>query len=316
MKKNLFYYLFAVICSVTLFTSCSDDDDEDFSGTYQGENLVLTVGGVAQTEKTAVLRASTLELNSVIPGEATTTIPVTFSGDKLTGTDSNADRTVTVEGTITNNVLNANITLKMTSPLVGTWNIFDGNVTLKVEAPEGTKLYFLENELDVTTYQMFLPMMMGSMPHAYLKDVTFKENGYLVANYDSEGNAGKNAWIASPDNAVQWYVKDGQVYLLPNLGVIIPKNANSDSNPLLGLLTNGMPLNFAINTTDGEKKLSVYVTKDQMLPMMDILISLVGNMDTTGNVLLGMMKIAIPEMKTTLESCTTFDLGLDLKGAE
>lgn len=23
MKKNLFYYLFAVICSVTLFTSCS-----------------------------------------------------------------------------------------------------------------------------------------------------------------------------------------------------------------------------------------------------------------------------------------------------
>ncbi len=28
MKKNLFYYLFAVICSVTLFTSCSDDDDD------------------------------------------------------------------------------------------------------------------------------------------------------------------------------------------------------------------------------------------------------------------------------------------------
>ncbi len=27
MKKNLFYYLFAVICSVALFTSCSDDDD-------------------------------------------------------------------------------------------------------------------------------------------------------------------------------------------------------------------------------------------------------------------------------------------------
>ena len=28
MKRILFYYLFAVICSVTLFTSCSDDDDE------------------------------------------------------------------------------------------------------------------------------------------------------------------------------------------------------------------------------------------------------------------------------------------------
>lgn len=27
MKKNLFYYLFTVICSVTLFASCSDDDE-------------------------------------------------------------------------------------------------------------------------------------------------------------------------------------------------------------------------------------------------------------------------------------------------
>ena len=28
MKKNLFYYLFAVICTVGLFTSCSDDDEK------------------------------------------------------------------------------------------------------------------------------------------------------------------------------------------------------------------------------------------------------------------------------------------------
>ena len=28
MKKNLFYYLFAVICTVCLFTACSDDDDK------------------------------------------------------------------------------------------------------------------------------------------------------------------------------------------------------------------------------------------------------------------------------------------------
>ena len=28
MKKNLFYYLFTVICSVTLFASCSDDDEK------------------------------------------------------------------------------------------------------------------------------------------------------------------------------------------------------------------------------------------------------------------------------------------------
>ncbi len=29
MNKELFYYLFAVLCTVTLFTSCSDDDGDD-----------------------------------------------------------------------------------------------------------------------------------------------------------------------------------------------------------------------------------------------------------------------------------------------
>ena len=27
MNKRLFYYLFAVLCTVTLFTSCSDDNE-------------------------------------------------------------------------------------------------------------------------------------------------------------------------------------------------------------------------------------------------------------------------------------------------
>ena len=52
MKKNLFYYLFAVICSVTLFTSCSDDDDvsfpidEEIAGTYKG-TLDITLDEVS-----------------------------------------------------------------------------------------------------------------------------------------------------------------------------------------------------------------------------------------------------------------------------
>ena len=51
MNKRLFYYLFAVLCTVTLFTSCSDDDDNgkgddqtevaDISGNYKG-NLVVS----------------------------------------------------------------------------------------------------------------------------------------------------------------------------------------------------------------------------------------------------------------------------------
>lgn len=55
MKKKLFYYLFAVLCTATLFTSCSDDDDNgkngddqvtDISGKYKGD-LVVSVNGSA-----------------------------------------------------------------------------------------------------------------------------------------------------------------------------------------------------------------------------------------------------------------------------
>lgn len=50
MKKNLFYYLFAVICTMGLFTSCSDDDEKVVNPipqtTFNSENgLQLTYNG-------------------------------------------------------------------------------------------------------------------------------------------------------------------------------------------------------------------------------------------------------------------------------
>ena len=36
MKKNLLY-LFALICSVSLFTACSDDDDKSWQELNKGE---------------------------------------------------------------------------------------------------------------------------------------------------------------------------------------------------------------------------------------------------------------------------------------
>lgn len=51
MKKSVFYYLFAVICTVCLFTACSDDDDDNkiltvdnIVGTYPGD-LDVTLAG-------------------------------------------------------------------------------------------------------------------------------------------------------------------------------------------------------------------------------------------------------------------------------
>ena len=61
MKKNLFFYLFAVLCTMPLFTSCSDDDepvvipvDEEIAGNYGGKLDIKLMGqpisgdGIAQ----------------------------------------------------------------------------------------------------------------------------------------------------------------------------------------------------------------------------------------------------------------------------
>lgn len=45
MKKNLFYYLFAVLCTVSLFASCSDDDDETDNGKGNGQTEVTDISG-------------------------------------------------------------------------------------------------------------------------------------------------------------------------------------------------------------------------------------------------------------------------------
>lgn len=56
MKKSIFYYLFAVVCTVCLFTACSDDDNDDkvtlivdnIVGTYPGKmDIRLTANSVA-----------------------------------------------------------------------------------------------------------------------------------------------------------------------------------------------------------------------------------------------------------------------------
>lgn len=107
MKKNLFYYLFAVICTIGLFTSCSDDDEKvlcpigettftDSKGlqlTYSGEmmlgkSVIFTPNSSDATKATLTLTGNrelamidTREthvppISGVIPGQSTTTLNI------------------------------------------------------------------------------------------------------------------------------------------------------------------------------------------------------------------------------------------------
>lgn len=86
MKKNFFYYLFAVICSVGLFTSCSDDDEDTTwqeIPTITDDNVTLSLNDQTLQNATASLNVTSAEtgkltLKNLIYGYETVDVDVTL----------------------------------------------------------------------------------------------------------------------------------------------------------------------------------------------------------------------------------------------
>lgn len=154
MKKS-FLYLFTVLCTLSFFTACSDDDDPkdpnvlDVNASYSGDKLDLKYGNSAllgkdisfetKDGKTAtitmkgtfdmsiigdLLRTKSTETISlapgVIPGEITTTlsnVALTLSGEKYTfeGTDTNNGRELKYSGEVQKDKLTMAVNVTMPS---------------------------------------------------------------------------------------------------------------------------------------------------------------------------------------------------------
>lgn len=134
MKKNLFY-VFALICSMSLFTACSDDEKpeipptvEDIVAEYSGDDLKLTVDGVGAGTDAKIELAKgestdkvTVILRNIVPGAEEFKVPnATFTAEtrsmyisKLSGevSDDVSGYNVKVDGTVDEKVLTANVTL-------------------------------------------------------------------------------------------------------------------------------------------------------------------------------------------------------------
>lgn len=158
MKKNLFY-LFALICSMSLFTACSDDDDEakslpEVNASYASSELELTYGGEVLLGKKVTFNttdgksaditlegaditlareamASGLVNPGVIPGEPKVMFSAalqsvengyTFAGEHVTDNYS-----MKYKGAVEKGKLNLALEVKLVgdNALVGTtWNLF------------------------------------------------------------------------------------------------------------------------------------------------------------------------------------------------
>lgn len=395
MKKNLFYYLFAVICSVTLFTSCSDDDDEKMVNpvpqtTFTGENgLQLTYNGApmpgkkvtftpdATNAQKATLRLEgEFDLNGilgkaksaaaredvsmptapgVLPGSPVVTLPVdlTINGDKCSfaGTSETDYCTFSYKGEVSAGAMElalSEVKLKNAKLAGMTWKLKpydkeDPNETYPIylvwEA-EKKVFDFLPIE-SVLKFALRMELIAAGADHkvsatemlgTVLQDVTFMEDGNIVATYKDAANGGTE-WTKSPVNLAQYVVEnDNQIKVFLNPAAIIAAVNNAGRavdvqtviqqtiQMLYPMLVNGVPVAFE----QTEDALSVYLNTELLLPLLKTLVVPLLSDEEVVAMLVELMKkdpdfsemadLAEPMLKAfpeIIESTTKVEIGLN-----
>lgn len=395
MKKNLFYYLFAVICSVTLFTSCSDDDDEKMVNpvpqtTFTGENgLQLTYNGApmpgkkvtftpdATNAQKATLRLEgEFDLNGilgkaksaaaredvsmptapgVLPGSPVVTLPVdlTINGDKCSfaGTSETDYCTFSYKGEVSAGAMElalSEVKLKNAKLAGMTWKL----KPYDKEDPNETDPIYLVWEAEKKVFD-FLPIesvlklalrmeliaagadhkvSATEMLETVLQDVTFMEDGNIVATYKDAANGGTE-WTKSPVNLAQYVVEnDNQIKVFLNPAAIIAAVNNAGRavdvqtviqqtiQMLYPMLVNGVPVAFE----QTEDALSVYLNTELLLPLLKTLVVPLLSDEEVVAMLVELMKkdpdfsemadLAEPMLKAfpeIIESTTKVEIGLN-----
>lgn len=395
MKKNLFYYLFAVICSVTLFTSCSDDDDEKMVNpvpqtTFTGENgLQLTYNGApmpgkkvtftpdATNAQKATLRLEgEFDLNGilgkaksaaaredvsmptapgVLPGSPVVTLPVdlTINGDQCSfaGTSETDYCTFSYKGEVSAGAMELDLSevkLKNAKLAGMTWKLEPYDETNPNETDPIYLVWEAEKKVPgfmpiESVLKMALRMdliaagadnkisatdMLGTV----LQDVTFMEDGNIVATYKDAANGGTE-WTKSPVNLAQYVVEnDNQMKVFLNPAAIIAAVNNAGRavdvqaviqqaiQMLYPMLVNGVPVAFG-QTDDA---LSVYLNTELLLPLLKTLVVPLLSDEEVVAMLVELMKkdpdfgemagLAEPTLKAfpeIIESTTKVEIGLN-----
>ena len=395
MKKNLFYYLFAVICSVALFTSCSDDDDEKMVNpvpqtTFTGENgLQLTYNGApmpgkkvtftpdATNAQKATLRLEgEFDLNGilgkaksaaaredvsmptapgVLPGSPVVTLPVdlTINGDQCSfaGTSETDYCTFSYKGEVSAGAMELDLSevkLKNAKLAGMTWKLEPYDETNPNETDpiylvweaEKKVLGFMPIEsvlkialrMDLIAAGADNKISATDMLGTVLQDVTFMEDGNIVATYKDAANGGTE-WTKSPVNLAQYVVEnDNQMKVFLNPAAIIAAVNNAGRavdvqaviqqaiQMLYPMLVNGVPVAFG-QTDDA---LSVYLNTELLLPLLKTLVVPLLSDEEVVAMLVELMKkdpdfsemadLAEPMLKAfpeIIESTTKVEIGLN-----
>lgn len=359
MKKGLIYLLLLVLGTAT-FSSCEDDDNDGYkriSSEYKNATLKLTFNGKELNNKTVEIQAlnettANLILKSLIPGESNLYLNALLAntgGDNYTleAKSETTDRTVVVEGGVTEGVLTLNCTFKVTSKVVGNWKFIAqqetstdpkqligkgplhlkivtdiDSIKLPIVLPDGSNWSFAikdNMETEDAGFVSFAKVMFSLLVPNLLYNIELQEDGDLTATYAvMDETMNPTDTVTLPEGVVRYNVKDGEIYIAVDINALLPRSdADQPSVDVLKMLAEGLPL---ILKLDGDNNMTVYVDKDMMVPfmgMMDLVKGLVKDMEPMdvliGTITAESLQKFLDDVVILVNTSETIELGLNLE---
>lgn len=259
-------------------TPPEDTSWKAIAGVYDSDKLNMTfngqeVSGQSVTVEAVSAEKATATLKGVIPGADEVKIDLVMAQStkseavvadyQLEGSAAiEGSRTVSAKGNVKGGVLTLSIDIKVDSPLVGKWglapyvesdvngdgiinaddyNVMGGGFFLSLATADGNVTFGGET---VPDYQfcMAADQKAEGFLNASLQEISFLENGNIVATYNKDGKT-----TTSPEGLAGYYVKDNMVYITLDIMKVIGmlQGKSTEKNPLEGLMAlakNGIPL--------------------------------------------------------------------------
>ena len=207
--RNGILWLF--LLGIGIFSACNNNDKkgtQDLNGVYANgteRNLNLLYSnslllGKSVEFTSADNETASLKLLGVIPGENETI----FSNVELNPVDQhynfvaqdvNGARTIDLTGSVEKGKLLVNVKVKFAqNDLIGKWRLnSESGVHFIWEAKEGTSLTINGKPFPVNMINMMASTALNQMLRQYLQDVSFLEDGNIIATYNAAEATEENA---------------------------------------------------------------------------------------------------------------------------
>lgn len=327
------------VLGMSIFSACSNDDKkgtQDLNGVYaegteRNLNLLYSDSlllGKSVEFTSADNETASIKLLGVIPGESETVIsnvelnPVDQHYN-FVAQDVNDARTINLTGSIEKGKLSVNVKVKFTqNDLMGTWGLKEGVCVHFVwEAAEGTSLTLGDTELSVEQMQGLALLMLDPMLRQYLQDVSFLEDGNIIATYNAaqateEDSNPEPLWKSSSLNLAHYHVNGAICQVYPCIEMIMRQVAMDEAgrstidmtSVLSQLLGNGLPVHFTPVANGGT---TVYVDLE-LLKQFSSFFPMIPSLIPDDNELKPILEEVFNQLPGLLEKTTKLEIGLNL----